>query len=122
MDKKRIARRVLLAIFAVIFVLILINEIVGFVQMYTDRVYVFYQGELYQAHDQFGRIDIVPKDAQYIGEARHVEGGKKKLKADLETTARGEVLTVYRSASDPEVLYLKGKYHIVEDIWALQKE
>ncbi len=106
MDKKRRARKILLVILAVIFVLAAVYYAALLVDMFNDRVYIVYQGELYRAHRRLGSGYELPDDAVEIGKARTVIGGKKMLKEDFDTTLNRDNLTVYLSETHENRLYL----------------
>ena len=119
MDKKRKLRRVVLIALAVIFVLAVVYYAATLVDMYSDRVYLYYQGELYRAHRILGSGYELPQDATELGAAVSIASSKKALDADFETPKQspGE-MTVYFSPSHPDRLYVLEEISVLDhDVW-----
>ena len=119
MDNKRKARRIVLLVLAVIFVLAVVYYSAMLVDMYSDRVYLYYQGEFYRAHRVLGGGYELPQDTTELGAAVSIAGGKKALDADFETTKQspGE-MTVYFSPSHPDRLYVLEEISVLDrDVW-----
>lgn len=119
MDKKRIARKILLILLAVLFILAVVSLIYTLSDMFSDRVYLRYQGELYRAHRVLGGGYELPQDTTELGAAVSIAGGKKALDADFETTMQnpGE-MTVYFSPSHPDRLYVLEEISVLDrDVW-----
>ena len=123
MDKKRKARRIVLIALAVIFVLAVVYYAAMLVDMYSDRVYLYYQGELYRAHRVLGGGYELPPDAEELAPAVTVSGGKQELSADFETTkhSAGD-MTVYYAPSQPDRLYVVEEISVLDsDVWIFAK-
>ena len=119
MDNKRKARRIVLLVLAVIFVLAVVYYSAMLVDMYSDRVYLYYQGEFYRAHRVLGGGYELPTDAEKLGTAVPVSGGRKELNADFETTkhSAGD-MTVYSAPSQPDRLYVVEEISVLDrDVW-----
>lgn len=124
MDKKRIARKILLILLAVLFILAVVSLIYTLSDMFSDRVYLRYQGELYRAHRVLGGGYELPTDAEKLGTAVPVSGGRKELNADFETTKQspGE-MTVYFSPSHPDRLYVLEEISVLDrDVWIFARQ
>lgn len=107
MDGKHRARKIVLSILAMIFVVSVLYYVVLLAQMFNDRVYIVYQGEFYRAHRRLGNGYVLPDDAVEIGVAQYVSDKKSELNNEFDTTLPRDRLTVYVSESYPERVYLR---------------
>lgn len=118
MDKKRKARKVVLVILAAVFAISVVYYAALLVQMFNDRVYILYQGELYRAHRRLGNGYELPDDATEVGKASYVSDKKDELSDEFDTTLHRDRLTVYVSESNPDRVYLLEEDIFGElDVW-----
>ena len=109
MDKKRLARRIVIGILVTVFILCVAYYAATLIGMYNDRVYLYYDGQVYRAHRMLGSGYELPDDAVELGKAVCVPGGKRDLTEDFQTTLARTNLTVYRSPSYDDRLYVLEK-------------
>ena len=67
MDKKRLARRIVIGILIAILVFCVAYYAATLIGMYNDRVYLYYDGQVYRAHRVLGSGYELPDVAVELG-------------------------------------------------------